>query len=96
MIGEKKPGFFLLLGSLPVWKKAGFLARSRFFVLYTGYCITNARQMNVIALFIFCHAGYLYRTKKMSEQRNPAFFLSGEKPAVQKKAGFLAHYRTKK
>ncbi len=27
----------------------------------------------------------------MSEQRNPAFFLSGERPAVQKKAGFLAH-----
>ncbi len=30
--------------------------------------------------------------KKMSEQRNPAFFLSGEKPAVQKKAGFLGLY----
>ncbi len=35
MIDEKKPGFFLRSGDRPVWKKAGFLARSQFFVLYT-------------------------------------------------------------
>jgi len=31
----KKPGFFLQSGSRLVWEKAGFLARFRFFVLYT-------------------------------------------------------------
>ena len=33
----KDVGFFLQLGSQPVWEKAGFLAHSRLFVLYTGY-----------------------------------------------------------
>ncbi len=36
MIEEKKPGFFLRLGSRPIWERAGFHAHPQFFVLYTG------------------------------------------------------------